>query len=157
MEHRQHQHEAVEFDDLEDLPAAFHVMEEVPLAQHGALGLACGAGGVDQYGEIVGSTVRNRPDKRGRGLGQGGKILDEPGLQPRVKRLDPVEIRPQIRLGDHQVDPGIGEEVHDFVGLQEGIDGDNHGTGMEAAEEGGHEFGTVAEPEPDAVARCQVW
>ena len=58
----------------------------------------------------------------------------------------------ELGVCDQHVNAGILEDVIDFVRLQEIINRHDYRAGMQNAEDGRHELGTVFQPQPHPIA-----
>ncbi len=152
VEHGEQDHEPILVDGFEHLSATLDIMEEVPMGEHGTLGFAGGAAGIDDDGELVGFAIRSthREALGNEGIG-GGNGFDMEGVETVNLGFEGFEGGIHAFFADEHLDAGVFEDVFDLVGLEEVIDGHDDGTGFENADHAGDELGSVFEPDADAI------
>ena len=115
------------------------------MGKHRAFGPARGAGSVDDKGQVrfrpLGESVR-----AGRWPHHAGELFDVKTIQRRkfCGQLG-LGVR-RAGFGDERICAGIGQNVADFIRLQEIVQGHDHAASPQDAENGGDEFGRVLQP-----------
>ena len=145
VKHRKEKGDAVALGFVEDADATADVGGEVGVGEHGALGFAGGAGGVDDDGKVVEGW-----------LGEFGRCgcgrLREVGDVEEADMLKFIGDIPEFFAGDQPGKLAVVGYVLNFRCLEEGVDGDSNGAGLEDGEECVDEFRTVFDEETNAVA-----
>lgn len=127
------------------------------MGEHGTLGFAGRAAGVDDDGKLFGFAVGST---YGEILGNerigGGNGFDVEGVKAVNLGFEGFEGGIHAFFADEHLDVGIFEDVFDLVGFEEVIDGHDDGTGFENADHAGDELGSIFEPDTDSVTGFDV-
>ena len=140
---------------------------DVAVGEHGALGNAGGAAGVDDGGQIVrgdgvGAGIELRHALRGTGIherGHGeragirGRLVHEDDVLDLGFRLDGAQLG-QLRGGGDECrfGPGVAEKKGDLPGGERGVDGNGDGAGEQDGEVGDGPLGAIFGKDGDAIA-----
>jgi ribonuclease D len=154
MEQRQQDAEAVGGDGAQDNAAAFDVVEEVLMGKHGTFGAAGCAGGVDDDREVGCLRLEGFPRSAAGGIGLDRFHVDQ--LQTGPHGLERAVMGAEFGVGDEDVYASIVEDEVHLVGFEEIVHRHGDGAGVEDAEQGRDELGTILEPKAYAVPRADA-
>jgi hypothetical protein len=140
MEQRQHDREAISLDGLEDDPAAFDVMEQVVMRKHRTFGAASGAGGVNQHRQRcpLGGRRLEAPSRH-----RGRDVFDLEDFEVGAGRSQRGQKNGQLRIGHQDIDTAILQDITDFFGFEEIVDGNDHTPAMQDAKQARDKFGAI--------------
>ena len=149
VKERQHDGKPIRAHRFQRQPATLHVGQQIAMRKHRSFGMAGGARRVNEHRKVpLGQITRGR----------------RPGVPVRAKGLGVERLQPALRdcqLGqpfihrfiyDEDVDAGVGDDEAHFRRFEEVVEGHRDGARLQDAEQGGHEFRAVPEPDADAVA-----
>ena len=155
MKHRQQTRHPILGRQFQFLHHSPDVSQQVVVAEHRALRLAGGAGGVNDQRQVL-ARLTGRWQIGRLAVGRLAKLLHIDHGQAVELRLERRRALGHRRLADEHLGPGVFEDVADLVRREEIIDRHHDALGQQNAEEGEDKLRTILQPKSHPIARLEA-